>query len=263
LGNKADDTTLGNKTVLITGASAGIGAATARAFAGAGARLILLARRRDRLEALAEELKRENQTDTHLLELDIREHETVRNQIAALPEEWCAIDVLVNNAGLARGVGKIYEMTPEEWKNVYEVNVEGLLAVTSAVVPGMVQRNSGHVINLGSIAGHETYPGGAVYCSSKYAVRALSRGLKMDLQGTAVRVTSIDPGLVETEFSVVRFSGDSEKAKVPYQGITPLYGEDIADAILWSATRPAHVNIQEMIVFPTAQAASTQVYREE
>lgn len=257
------DTELKGKTVLITGASAGIGAATARAFARVGARLILLARRRERLEALAEELQREFLCKTYLLELDIREHDTVRAEIAALPEEWREVDILVNNAGLARGVSKVYEMTPEEWKNVYEVNVEGLLAVTSAVVPGMVQRNSGHIVNLGSIAGHETYPGGAVYCSSKFAVRALSRGLKMDLQGTTVRVTSIDPGLVETEFSVVRFEGDTEKAKVPYKGITPLFGEDIADAILWSVSRPAHVNIQEMIVFPTAQAAATQVYREE
>jgi NADP-dependent 3-hydroxy acid dehydrogenase YdfG len=178
-----------------------------------------------------------------------------------LATEWQAIDVLVNNAGLARGLDPLHSGKPAEWDEVIDVNVRAVLAVSRAVIPGMLARNKGHIINLGSIAGWEVYPGGAVYCATKHAVRALSRGMKMDLLGTPIRVTSIDPGLVETEFSLVRFSGDREKARGPYTGIQPLRGEDIAEAIVWAASRPPHVNVANMIIFPTAQAASTQVHR--
>ncbi len=257
-----EDKTLRDKIALITGASAGIGQATARAFAAEGAKLILLARRTERLTALSEELAQAHGIDCHILTLDLKNQKSISARLGALPKEWREIDILVNNAGLARGVEKLYEMKSEDWNEVIDVNIKALIAVTNVIVPGMVKRGRGHVINIGSVAGHETYPGGAVYCSSKFAVNSLSRGLKMDLLGTPIRVTSIDPGLVETEFSEVRFDGDTERAQKPYEGIQALTGADIAEAVLWSATRPAHVNISEMLVFPTAQASSQHVHRE-
>ncbi len=253
---------IANNIVLITGASAGIGEATARAFACEGAKLILTARREEKLQALAKELAEKHNTESLVLPLNLREHDKVEETLQNLPEQWREVDILVNNAGLVRGLQKLYTMESADWHEVIDVNVKGLLAVTNSIVPGMVERGRGHIINLGSIAGREAYPNGAVYCATKFAVRALSRGLKMDLNETPIRVTSIDPGLVETEFSIVRFKGDTEKAKEPYKGITPLHPEDIADAIVWSATRPAHVNISEMLIFPTAQASSVQVHRE-
>ena len=256
-------TQLADKTALVTGASSGIGEATAKALAREGARLILVARREERLATLADKLKQEFATESLVIPLDLRNQRKTAETLGALPENWRDVDILVNNAGLVRGLKKLYEMVPEEWENVFEVNVLGLITVTNAIIPRMLERRSGHIINIGSIAGREVYPNGAVYCASKFAVRALSRGMKMDLQGTPIRVTSIDPGLVETEFSVIRFDGDTERAKEPYRGITPLHGEDIAEAIVWSATRPPHVNIQEMLIFPTAQAGSTIVSRNE
>jgi NADP-dependent 3-hydroxy acid dehydrogenase YdfG len=250
-------------TVLITGASAGIGEATARAFAEAGARLILTARRRERLEALAAELKEAHGTESHLLPLDVRDREGVRAAIAGLPAEWAAVDVLVNNAGLARGTEKVSAGDPAEWDEVLQTNVNGLLYVTRAVTPGMVERGRGHVINLGSVAGHEVYPGGAVYCATKHAVGAITRGLRMDLLGTGVRVSTVDPGMVETEFSVVRFRGDQERADSVYRNMTPLTPADIAETIVWVATRPPHVNIDEIIIKPTDQASATQVHRRQ
>ncbi len=255
-------TKLTDKIVLITGASAGIGEATARAFAREGAKLILVARREEKLATLAKELEEKHQTETLVIPLNLREFKQVEVSLKNLPVDWREVDILVNNAGLVRGLQKLYTMDSEDWHEVIDVNVKALIAVTNSIVPGMVERGEGHIINLGSIAGRESYPNGAVYCATKFAVRAISRGLKMDLNETPIRVTSIDPGLVETEFSVVRFKGDKEKAKAPYQGITALRGEDIADAIVWSASRPAHVNISEMLIFPTAQASSTQVHRE-
>ncbi|MGF1537999.1 MAG: SDR family oxidoreductase [Elainellaceae cyanobacterium] len=250
---------MNDKTILITGASSGIGEACARVFAQAGARLILAARRRDRLQALAQTFA----VDTHLLPLDVRDREAVFQAIAALPAEWQAIDILVNNAGLSRGLDKLHEAELQDWEEMIDTNVKGLLYVTRAVVPGMVARSQGHVINLGSIAGHETYPGGSVYCATKSAVMALTEGLKLDLLGTPIRVSSVDPGLVETEFSDVRFRGDGDRAKTVYQNMTPLTPQDIAEIILFCATRPPHVNISDILVVPTDQSSATRVHRQK
>jgi len=254
-------TSLHRRTVLITGASAGIGAACARAFAGAGARLLLAARRTDRLEALAAELRDTHGAEPHLLALDVSDADAVARVLGGLPREWEEVDVLVNNAGLGRGLDRVYEGDPVEWDEMLDTNVKGLLHVTRAVVPGMVRRGRGHVINLGSVAGHEVYPGGAVYCATKHAVKAITQGLRMDLLGTGVRVSTVDPGMVETEFSVVRFRGDRERADRVYAGMTPLTPDDVADAILWCATRPPHVNIDEVILKPVDQASAALVHR--
>lgn len=249
---------LEGKIVMVTGASSGIGEACTRAFADAGARLILCARRMERLSALAAELH----TPTHLIELDVRDQSAVEQAVAGLPEAWRAIDILLNNAGLSRALAKLQEYDIQDMDEMVDTNVKGLLYVTRAVAPGMVARNSGHIINIGSIAGHWTYPNGAVYCATKAAVKSISEGLKMDLNGTAVRITSVDPGLVETEFSVVRFHGDADRAKKVYEGIKPLSGADVADVVLFCATRPAHVNINDVILMPVHQASATQVYRQ-
>jgi serine 3-dehydrogenase len=249
------------RTVLITGASAGIGAACARAFAREGARLVLAARRTERLETLAEELRAAHGTECHLIALDVRDGDAVATALGGLPAEWAEVDVLVNNAGLGRGMEKLQEGTPADWDEMIDTNVKGLLYTTRALVPGMVERGRGHVVNLGSVAGHEVYPGGAVYCATKHAVDAITRGLRMDLLGTGVRVSTVDPGMVETEFSVNRFRGDEERARRVYANMTPLAPDDIADAILWCATRPPHVNIDEIILKPTDQASATLVHR--
>ncbi len=249
------------RTVLITGASAGIGAACARAFAREGARLVLAARRTERLQALAEELRAAHASECHLLALDVRDVGGVAQAVRGLPGGWGEIGVLVNNAGLGRGLDKVHAGEPAEWDEMLDTNVKGLLYVTRAVVPGMVERGRGHVINLGSVAGHEVYPGGAVYCATKHAVDAITRGLRMDLLGTGVRVSTVDPGMVETEFSVVRFRGDQERADRVYAGMTPLTPADVADAVVWCATRPPHVNIDEIILKPTDQASATLVSR--
>ncbi|MBW4468122.1 MAG: SDR family oxidoreductase [Pegethrix bostrychoides GSE-TBD4-15B] len=250
-----------DQTVLITGASSGIGAACARIFAAAGARLILTARRLERLEALAAELKQQFQTSSHLLPCDVSDQAAVTTALETLPPDWSTIDVLINNAGLSRGLEKLHQGSLSDWEEMIDTNLKGLLYVTRAVLPGMVSRNRGHIVNIGSIAGHQTYPGGNVYCATKAAVRALSEGLKMDLLGTALRVSSIDPGMVETEFSEVRFHGDRERASSVYQGITPLTPHDIAEIVLFCVSRPAHVNISDLIVLATAQASATMVHR--
>lgn len=250
-------------TVLVTGASAGIGEATARAFAAAGARLILTARRADRLEALAAELRQRHGTASHTIQLDVRNAGVVTRMLEDLPPEWSEIDVLVNNAGLSRGLEPVHEGSIADWDEMVDTNIKGLLYVTRAVVPGMVARRRGHVINIGSIAGREVYPGGAVYCATKHAVAAITRGLRIDLLGTSVRVSSIDPGMVETEFSIVRFHGDRERAAGVYEGVQPLTAEDVADAIVYAATRPQHVNVDEILVMATAQSGATRVVREE
>lgn len=240
-------------TVLITGASSGIGAACAAAFAKAGARLVLCARRRDRLGDMAAQLDAE----VELLELDVRDRDAV---IAALGDRG-DIDLLLNNAGLASGFAPLQEGDPDDWDRMIDTNVKGVLNVTRAVVPGMVTRGRGHVINLGSIAGAETYPNGAVYCATKAALDRITAGLRMDLLGTGIRVSTIDPGLVETEFSVVRFHGDADRAAQVYDGMTPLTADDIAEAVVWVADRPSHVQIAQVVMLPTDQASATRVAR--
>lgn len=253
--------TLTGRTVLITGGTAGIGAASARAFAGAGARLVLTVRNVERGRQLLEELRAAHGTEGHLVELDVRDAAAVAERLGNLPGEWAEVDVLVNNAGLGRGTDPVWEGNTEEWDEVLDTNVKGLLYSTRAILPGMVARGRGHVINIGSVAGHEVYPGGAVYCASKHAVDAITRGLRMDLLGTGVRVSTVDPGMVETNFSVVRFRGDAGRAKHVYRDMTPLTAEDIAECVLWCATRPPHVNIDEIILKPTEQASATMVHR--
>lgn len=253
---------LKGKIVFITGASAGIGAAAALAFAAEGARLLLAARRKDKLDAVSAQALARGAEAVHTFLLDIRKHWDVQTAIDGLPEEWAKIDILVNNAGLSRGLDKLYMGRVDDWEEMIDTNVKGLLYVTRAVVPGMVVRGGGHVVNLGSTAGEITYPGGAVYCASKAAERAINDGLRQDLLGTPVRVTTIDPGMVETDFSMVRFRGDAERAAKVYQGVTPLTPEDVADAILWAVTRPAHVNIARVLLTPVQQANSLLLHRE-
>jgi len=245
---------LQDKIVFVTGASSGIGASTAMEFARHGAKLLLCARRLEKLQAMDAELRDAGAPDIYSFELDVRDRSAVHTTIAAIPEAWQSVDILVNNAGLSRGLTKMYQDDIDNWDEMIDTNVKGLLYITRAVVPGMVARNQGHVINLGSIAGHETYPNGGVYCATKGAERMITEGLRIDLNGTAVRVTSVDPGMVETDFSKVRFRGDEQRAAKTYANIDPLQPEDIADAIVWAATRPSHVNIQTIVLTPTAQA---------
>jgi 3-hydroxy acid dehydrogenase/malonic semialdehyde reductase len=247
---------LNSKTAFITGASSGIGEATARAFATEGARLLLAARRKERLDALGPKLLQAGAAAVHFIQLDVRDREQVESAVAKLPAEWQAIDILVNNAGLSRGLDKLQEGDPDDWDEMIDTNVKGLLYVTRAVVPGMIARGVGHVVNLGSTAGDITYPKGAVYCASKAAERAVNDGLRQDVLGTPIRVTSVDPGMVETAFSEVRFHGDAARAAKVYEGVTPLTPEDVADAILWAVTRPAHVNIARIGLTTIDQANS-------
>jgi len=247
---------LNGKTAFITGASSGIGEATARAFAAEGARLLLAARRKERLDALKPELSAAGAAEVHSIQLDVRIREQVENAITALPAAWQAIDILVNNAGLSRGLDKLQEGDPEDWDEMIDTNVKGLLYVTRAVVPGMVDRGAGHIVNLGSTAGEITYPKGAVYCATKAAERSINDGLRQDVLGTPIRVTSVDPGMVQTAFSEVRFRGDAARAAKVYEGVVPLTPEDVADCILWAVTRPAHVNIARILLTPVDQANS-------
>lgn len=250
-----------NEIVLITGASSGIGAACATVFAQAGAKLILAARRKEKLQEIADRLSKEFATQLYLIELDVRDRQAVETAINTLPEPWKNIDILINNAGLSRGLSKLHEGDFQDWEEMIDTNVKGLLYLTRYVVPGMIDRSKGHIVNIGSIAGRQTYPGGNVYCGSKAAVRAISEGLKQDLLGTPIRVSCIDPGLVETEFSQVRFHGDTERAEKVYQGLTPLTGDDVADVVFFCVTRPNHVNISEILLVPVDQATTTLVHR--
>ncbi len=250
---------LKGKVVFITGASSGIGQATAKAFAAEGARLLLCARRLDKLTELAATL--DEAEDVHAFKLDVSDREAVAATLADLPDEWKAIDILVNNAGLSRGLTKLYQDDIQNWEEMLDTNVKGLLYVTRAVVPGMVERQRGHVISLGSVAGHQTYANGAVYCASKAAEKVISEGLKLDLMGTPVRVTTVDPGMVKTEFSEIRFRGDKDRAAKVYQNVTPLTADDIAETILWAASRPAHVNIHSILLTSIDQANSNVIVR--
>lgn len=254
---------LEDRIVLITGASSGIGAACAWILAKGGARLILNARRVERLEALVAELGKRFGTSCLICPFDVRNLDRVKSAFEKLPPEWESIDVLINNAGLARGLDKFQDGHIEDWEEMVDSNIKGLLYVTRLVLPGMLKRGRGHIVNIASIAGLQTYPRGNVYCASKAAVRVLSDGLKQDLLGTPIRVTAISPGIVQTEFSQVRFRGDRDRAAQIYQGITPLTGEDVADAAFYCITRPPHVNINEVVLMPTDQAGTTLVHRRQ
>jgi 3-hydroxy acid dehydrogenase / malonic semialdehyde reductase len=253
---------LKGQTVFITGASSGIGAATALAFAAEGARLLLAARRVSKLAEVASRAKSLGAPEVHSIDLDVRDHRAVQNAIDTLPQEWAEIDILVNNAGLSRGLDKLYMGRIEDWEEMIDTNIKGLLYVTRAVVPGMVVRGRGHVISLGSTAGELSYPNGAVYCGTKAAERAINDGLRQDVLGTPVRVTSVDPGMVESDFSLVRFRGDAERAAKVYKGVKPLTPEDVAEVIVWAAGRPAHVNIARVLMTPVQQANSILFHRE-
>ncbi len=250
-----------SKIVFITGASSGIGAACARKFAKEGYTLLLNARSEDKLQALKTELENAYSTDILLLPFDVRDREAAAKALATLPDSHQAIDVLVNNAGLALGMDKEYEGTEENYDTMIDTNITALLMITRLVVPGMVKRGKGHIINIGSVAGDAAYPGGSVYCATKAAVKVLSDGLRMDLVDTPLRVTNVKPGLVETNFSVTRFAGDKERADKVYQGIKPLTGEDIAEVVYFAASAPAHVQIAEVLVLATHQASGSLVYR--
>ena len=250
-----------NKIVFITGASSGIGAACAKKFAQAGYDLVLNARSEDKLRPLLEELTSYSVQVCPLI-FDVRDRQAAQHAIDSLPEKFKAIDVLVNNAGLALGMDKEYEGIEENYDTMIDTNITALLMITRMVVPGMVERGRGHIINIGSVAGDAAYPGGSVYCATKAAVKVLSDGLRMDLVHTPLRVTNVKPGLVETNFSITRFAGDKERADKVYQGIQPLTGEDIADVVYYAASAPAHVQIAEVLVLATHQASGSLVYRE-
>lgn len=248
------------KTALVTGATSGIGKATAIALAHEGFALVLCGRRKERLEALQTQLMAV--TRVHILVFDVRNAHEVQETIASLPDEFRQIDVLINNAGNAHGLNPIQTGDLADWDAMIDINVKGLLYVSKAVIPGMVERRSGHIIHIGSVAGKDVYPNGNVYCASKHAVDALNKGMRMDLNPYGIRVGAIHPGLVKTEFSLVRFKGDAERAQTVYEGYEPLLPEDIADIIRFVVTRPYHVNIADILVFPTAQASPTQVKKD-
>jgi 3-hydroxy acid dehydrogenase / malonic semialdehyde reductase len=254
-------TDLSDRIVFITGASSGIGEACACAFAAQGSRLLLAARREERLTPLARKLTAGHHVECRVIRLDVRDKDAVKRAIGDLPEPWSRIEVLVNNAGLSRGMVPLQQGDLSDWDEMIDTNLKGLLYVSRAVLPGMISRGRGHIINLGSLAGHEVYPNGNVYCATKYAVRALSESLRLDLVGTPLRVSSVDPGMVETEFSLVRFHGDAGRAKKVYEGLVPLTAADVADAVLYCATRPAHVNIGDIVMTCTAQRSTTLAYR--
>ena len=250
-----------NKTVLITGATSGIGLGCARKFAQNGDRLILTGRNEQRLNEIRKELT-EKGAEVLTLAFDVRNRKVAEKLMTELPEEWKKIDVLVNNAGLALGLDPEYEGNLDEWETMIDTNIKGLLTMTRLVVPGMVERNSGHIINIGSVAGDAAYAGGNVYCATKAAVKALTDGLRIDVINTAIRVKNLKPGLVETNFSNVRFRGDNERADSLYRGIKPLVGDDIADVAVYAANAPEHVQIAEVLILATHQASASMVVRD-
>jgi 3-hydroxy acid dehydrogenase/malonic semialdehyde reductase len=245
------------KTAFITGATSGIGMAAAKRFAADGIRLIICGRRKDRLQSLKQELS--TKTEVHTLEFDVRDKDAVQESINSLPVDFSQIDILVNNAGNAHGLDPIQNGSTDDWDAMMDINVKGLLYVSKAIIPKMIEQKTGHIINIGSTAGKEVYPNGNVYCASKHAVDAINKGMRMDLNEYGIRVGAVNPGLVETEFSKVRFKGDTDRASKVYQGFDALKPEDIADIIHFVVTRPYHVNIADLIVLPTAQASSTIV----
>lgn len=245
------------KTVMVTGATSGIGRACAEAFLNADYRVIVTARREEKLR----EIFSAYHEDCLILAFDVRDRQAALDAVASLPEEWRKIDILVNNAGLALGLDPEYDGSFDDWDTMIDTNIKGLLTMTRAVVPGMVERNSGHVINIGSVAGDAAYANGNVYCATKAAVKSITDGLRIDVAHTAIRVTLLKPGLVETDFSRVRFHGDTERADNVYKGIVPLTGQDIADAALYAAQAPAHVQIAEMLILATHQASGSVIVR--
>ena len=249
-----------NKIVLITGATSGIGLACARKFAENGDKLILTGRNARRLAEIKQEITAKG-TEVITLVYDVRDSAASKSAFEELPDDWQAIDVLVNNAGLALGLEAEYEVNTDDWDTMIDTNIKGLLTMTRLVVPGMVERNNGHIINIGSVAGDAAYKGGSVYCATKAAVKALSDGLRIDVAETAIRVTNLKPGLVETNFSNVRFRGDTERAASLYQGIKPLTGDDIADVAVYAANAPAHVQIAEVLILATHQASGSVIVR--
>ena len=254
---------LKGKITFITGASSGIGKACAEIFAKEKSNLILSARRIDRLKSLASKLEKTHGIKVKCIQLDVKSYDQVKKSIDSLDSNWKKIDILVNNAGLSRGLDKIYEGKKEDWDEMIDTNIKGLVFVTRHVLALMVKRKKGHIINIGSTAGHEVYPAGNVYAATKFAVKALSQSTRYDVLDKGIRVTSVDPGMVETEFSVVRFSGDKKRAKKVYDGIKPLSANDVAETVLFCATRPQNVNINQIILTPLFQASSTQVVRKE
>jgi len=248
-------------TILITGATAGIGKATAEIFAKNGNDLIITGRRKDRLEVFKKELEEKYKIAVLSLCFDVTKRAEVQTAFSNLPDAFKDIDILVNNAGLASGLSSIQEGDIDDWEKMIDTNIKGLLYVTRTIAPGMIERKKGHIINLGSVAGKEVYPNGNIYCATKHAVDALNKSMRIDMLPHGIKVTSINPGMVETEFSIVRFHGDEERAKKAYLGLTPLNAQDIAETIYWTASRPAHVNINELIIMPTAQANTTNAIR--
>jgi NADP-dependent 3-hydroxy acid dehydrogenase YdfG len=254
---------LEGKIAFITGATSGIGKSSAYALAELGANLIITARRINILEKLETAIKTKYGVKVFTIKLDVKNKQEVEWAVNSLPDEWKNIDILLNNAGLAKGLNKIYEDDIENWEDMIDTNVKGLLYVTRAIVPGMVERESGHIINIGSTAGHEAYPKGHVYCATKHAVNAITKSLRIDVIDKNIRVSTVDPGAVETNFSNVRFFGDKEKAKSMYKGLIPLVAQDVAEAVVFCATRPPHANIAEIIMMPTQQASALIFHRKE
>lgn len=250
------------KIVLVTGATSGIGVATAEIFAKNNYNLILTGRRKDRLDEICSKLENEYNIKTLSLCFDIRNKKEVEKHILGLGGDWNNIDILVNNAGLAAGLAEIQNGSIDDWEQMIDTNVKGLLYISKIVASKMIEQKSGHIVNIGSIAGKEAYPMGNVYCGTKHAVDAITKGMRMDLVKHGIKVSQVCPGMVDTEFSLVRFKGDKEKADSVYKGLTPLYAEDIADTIYYIVTRPAHVNINDILIMPTAQASATVTHRE-
>lgn len=252
---------LHGRRALVTGATSGFGLAIARRFAAEGARVVLTGRREDRLRAIVEELRGRG-ADATAIPFDVRDRAAVERALTdrALVE---SLDVVVNNAGLAAGLDPVQSAEPDDWERMIDTNVKGLLWVTRAVLPAMIAKKRGDVVNIGSVAGHQPYGGGSVYAATKFAVRAISDALRYDVLGTGIRVINVEPGLAETEFSLVRFHGDEARAKAVYRGVQPLTAEDVADAVTWAVTRPAHVNVQEILLMPTDQASAHAVHRRE
>jgi NADP-dependent 3-hydroxy acid dehydrogenase YdfG len=253
---------LNGKKIFITGVTSGIGKSCVYALAKEGADLIISARRKNLVDEIASDIKLKYKINVYPFQLDVRKKKEVDEAVKSLPESWKKIDILINNAGLGRGMNRLYEDNPDGWEEMIDTNIKGLLYVTNAVINQMVERKEGHIINIGSIAGLEAYPRGAVYCATKHAVTAITKSLRMDVIDKNIRVSNIDPGLVQTGFSKVRYYGDEEKADAVYKGYIPLSPEDIADAVVYVATRPKHVNIAQMIIFPAVQASSTLVHKE-